>query len=222
MKIFKKVCFLIILNILLWIYAGKLDGYTSDFARQFCMWAADFEQFDAACIRWMAMRITIWLSVLWKLLWLEQSFMLYLFIRERNYKKMFMKQYGYCLFDVIAYFGMQLLVFSALAIRHDGSIFGVVQGFMQLKLWAVLINEIFGTLNMCMFIYGLYCVTRKVEVSFLIVLVARLALGCMTGGLTQYLYIGLLVNPLGNVCLSIGVMHLAGVGFYDRIQGEAM
>ena len=56
----------------------------------------------------------------------------------------------------------------------------------------------------------------------LIVLVARLALGCMTGGLTQYLYIGLLVNPLGNVCLSIGVMHLAGVGFYDRIQGEAM
>lgn len=221
MKIVKKTCGLILLNILLWTYSVRMTGYIPDFASLIRRWSADFEQFNAACIHWFAMRITIWLFVLWRLLWLEQRFMLYLFIRERNYMKMFVKQYVMCLIDTIFYFSIQLFVFAVQAAWYDKEVHGVLYGLVQPELWIVLVNEIFGVLNMCMFVYGLYCIIGKAETSFLLVLTARLILGCMAGGFTQYLDAGLVVNILGNAVLLAGVMYLAGRGFYDRMLGEA-
>lgn len=220
MKIIKKMCCLAVLNIVLWVYSQKMTGYVSDFAVLFGQWAADFDRFNAMCIHWIAMRITAWLFTLWQMFWLEQRFMIYLFLRERSYRKMFVRQYGKCALGVVGYFVTQLLVFAVLAVRHYGGSF-VYSGFRQTELWAVLMNETLGTLNFCLLVYGLYCKTRKAEISFLIILAARMTLGCAVGGLSQYFYVCLALNLLGNMMLAMYVMHVAGTGFYNRVQGEA-
>lgn len=220
MKIIKKMCCLVALNIVLWIYSQKMTGYVSDFSVLFGQWTADFDRFNAMCIHWIAMRITAWLLALWQMLWLEQCFMIYLFIRERNYRKMFVRQYEKCALGVVGYFITQLLVFALLAVRSYGIGF-VYNGFLQTELWAVWLNEILGTLNFCLLVYGLHCKTRKAEISFLIILAARMVLGCAVGGLSQYLYLCLAGNLLGNMILTVCVMNVAGAGFYDRVQGEA-
>lgn len=220
MKIIKKICCPVALNIVLWIYSQRLTEYAPDFAGLFGQWTADFDRFNAMCIHWIAMRIAAWLSALWQMLWLEQRFMIYLFIRERNYRKMFVRQYERCVLGVVGYFAAQLLVFAALAVRSYGVSF-VCSGFPQMELWAAWINEILGALNFCLLVYGLYCKTRRAEISFLLVLAARMALGCAVGGLSQYLYLCLAVNLFGNMILTVCVMNVAGAGFYDRVQGEA-
>ncbi len=67
MRIIKKAGGLIVLNVLLWVYSEMMLGLKNDFTELIYSWAIDFESFNAACIHWIAMRISIWLYVLWKM-----------------------------------------------------------------------------------------------------------------------------------------------------------
>lgn len=220
MKIIKNVCWLVVLNVSLWAYSETIFGLKHDFAELIYSWAIDFDKFDTVCIHWIAMRIAIWLYVLWKMLWLEQSFMLYLFIRERNYKKMFIKQYGKCVMNAVVYFGAQMLIFAIIFLQYSGSAGNIAQCFLQKELWLVFLNQVTGVLNLCLLIYFLYCITKKVEISFLIVLGARLLMGFTAGSITKYTYVSLILNLALNGVLIIGVLYFASAKFYDRIQGE--
>ena len=220
MKIAKSLFYLIILNALLWMYSERIFGLQSDFTSLICLWTKDFDKFDTMCIHWITMRISIWLYVLWKTLWLEQSFMLYLFVRERNYKKMFAKQYKKCVLGTVIYFGIQILVFAVLFIWNGNKVSSVLQCFFRVELWVVIINEVIGVLNLCLSIYLIYCVTRRIEISFLAVLGARLLLGFIIGSMAKYMYAKLFFNIVFIVILLAGVIDYAGAKFYDRIQGD--
>lgn len=221
MRIIKKAGCLIVLNVLLWVYSETMLGLKNDFTELIYSWAIDFEGFNAACIHWIAMRISIWLYVLWKMLWLEQSFMLYLFIRERNYNKMFIRQYGKCVISALIYFGTQILIFAVLFCQKGGSFDHIMQCLLQKDLWRIFINQTAGALNLCLLIYFLYCITRKAEISFMIVLGARLLLGFAVGSMQEYMHISWVPNLILNIVLLSAAVHFAGSKFYDRVQGEA-
>ncbi len=221
MRIIKCICCFVVLNVSLWLYSETILGQKNNFVELLSAWTVDFDKFDTVCIHWIAMRIVIWLYILWKMLWLEQSFMLYLFIRERNYKKMFIRQYGKCIMGTAVYFGVQFLSFAVMFCQNGARFSDVLWCFGQKELWEIFLNETVGALNLCLLIYLLYCMFQKAEISFLVVLGMRLLLGFTVGGITKNLQISLMSGLALNGVLFIIVMNQAGANFYDRVQGEA-
>lgn len=220
MKTVKKLLCLTVLHMMLWIYSAKIKGIPADFTALMRLWMTDFRGLDASCIHWIAIRIVIWIYVLWEMLWLEQGFALYLFVRERNYRKMFVKQYVKCIGDVLLYFGMQTAIFALLFVKNGGAPGNVLHSIAGIDLWVAIGSEALGALNLCLLVYFLYCVTKKAELGFLIVLGMRLSVGFAIGNISQYTKERLIVNMAAAVLLLAVVINFAGFYFYKRIQGE--
>lgn len=217
MKIARKICILIGLNILLWIYSERVYGIESSYLALVQSWMRGFSKLDAACIHWIAMRIYVWLYILWNILWLEKSFALYLFIREHNFKRMFIKQYIRCFYETILYFAIQVIVFAALFYMHSGEGRSIVNAFGNIEIWQIVFEECITALNFSLLVYFLYCYSKKVEVGFILVLLLKILISFVFKNRVEW---GVLLALILNAGLTFITMTYSSVKFYERVQGE--
>lgn len=215
MKVVKKICAFAGIDFLMWIYSEALYGIEDDYVELMRSWMRGFHNIDAAYIHWIALRICIWLCVLWNMLQLEKSFCLYLFIREHNFKRIFMKQYIKCVCETILYFMLQAFVFAVL-LYIWGEKQGIRISFENREMGMIILKECIAALNFCLLVYGLYCCLKKIEISFIFIFLFELIIRVIPGNGE----INLMPELLLNIGLVIAVMNYSSAGFYERIQGE--
>lgn len=215
MKAVKRLCAFAGIDFLMWIYSEALYGTETDYVKLMRSWMRGFSNIDAAYIHWIALRICIWLCVLWNMLQLEKSFCLYLFIREHNFKRIFMKQYIKCVYETILYFTLQAIVFAVLW-NMEGEKQGIWRFFENRVIWMIILKECVAALNFCLLVYGLYCCLKRIEIGFIFMSLFELAIRFILGDREIILMPELFLN----IVLTIAVMNYSSVKFYERIQGE--
>ena len=145
------------------------------------MWNRTFHRFGADCIYWITMRLTAWISVYLHLLRLESGFSIYLFLRQRSYGKVFLRNYTGCIGRAACYYGAGTL---AMAVFYSLTLPGMNIGSLlwQGGLLRALAEEGLEALSFCLVAYVVHCVFRHAETGFLVVLAGRLLLNFVTGG----------------------------------------
>lgn len=177
------------------------------------VWSSSFTKFDAKCIHWIALRLTIWIYVFFIMMCLENCFTVYLFIRQRNYITLFVKMYGKCLLAVGTYYGLAMVIMGLLIaiITQDISYIRIIADKTIIK---IIVLECLDCLNLCLFAYLLYCCSKRMEISFVLALVGRLLFQCFLEGKQIEMPLKLGVNLL----LTVGVLLYSSYNFMERVR----
>lgn len=212
-KTIKPISF-ILLCCLLAMYSLKMpeDEYSGNILVN--TWESGFVRFDAKCIHWISLRISVWIYVFLRMLRLENGFTIYIFIRQRNFIVLFFKMYVKCIGCVLLYFAMAMTVMAAVfSVSVSGSDFGKML-FCQ-ELGRIFIKECIESLNFCLIAYFIYCCTKKMEIAFLITLACGLLLEAVTQG-NGVFFLTVIVS---NIVLVVSVLNYAAHNFAERIKG---
>jgi len=184
------------------LLCGLLTWYSRSFLREsgeellYSMWNRTFHGIGPDCVYWITMRLTAWIAVYLHLLRLESGFSIYLFLRQRSYGKVFLRNFAGCMGMAAGYYGAVTL---AAAVSQGMALPGTETG----GLLRILAEEGLEALNFCLAAYAVHCVLRRAEAGFLAVLAGRLLLNAVTGG----------GRPAMPVQLAAGLV-LAGVVFF--------
>lgn len=158
-----------------------------------CTWNFTFRRLDGICIYWVTMRLTAWVMIYLHLLRLESGFSVYLFLRQKSYRRVFAHTYAGGIGIALCYYGVGTLF---LAICHGTTLRGVnAMGLLrQANLPQILAEEGLEALSFCLTAYVVHCLFRKAEIGFLTVLAGRVVLNFITGGARLGLPVQLVVN----------------------------
>ena len=176
-----------------------------------CTWNRTFHRFGADCIYWIAVRLTAWILIYLHLLRLESGFSIYLFLRQRSYRKVFLRTYAGCIGRAVCYYGVGTLV---MAVFHGLTLPGMNMGSLlwQSGLLRALAEESLEALSFCLAAYVVHCAFRHAEAGFLTVLAGRLMLNFVTGGDRPAMPVQIAVNLI-MICL---VFFLAFRDFAEK------
>ena len=144
------------------------------------MWNRAFQRFGPDCIYWITMR-------------LEGGFTVYLLLRKRSYGRVFVGTYIGCVGLAVCYYGVGTVI---MAICHGIVLPGIEVGNLlgQRGLPLILVEEGLEALSFCLTAYVVHCLFRKAETGFLAVLVGRMILNFVTGGIRPELLVQMAFN----------------------------
>lgn len=187
----KFISFVLLFSLLAWYSQCYFEEVSERILVQ--TWNCTFKRFNAACIYWMILRLPIWILIYLQLLHLEYGFSVYLFLRQGSYHKIFFSVYIRSLCTVVFYFGIGTLI---MAIYHGISSPRLIMSNLlcQSGLLRILMEEGIECLSCCLLAYIVHCITRKVEIGLLFVLVGRFLLNFATDGVRQTLLVQMIVN----------------------------
>ena len=157
------------------------------------MWNRAFQRFGPDCIYWITMRLAAWITIYLHLLRLEGGFTVYLFLRKRSYGRVFVVTYIGCVGLAVCYYGVGTVI---MAICHGIVLPGIEVGNLlgQRGLPLILVEEGLEALSFCLTAYVVHCLFRKAETGFLAVLVGRMILNFVTGGIRPELLVQMAFN----------------------------
>lgn len=212
-KHIKLISFVLLFNIFAWYSQRYLGEVSEGILVQ--TWNCTFKRFNAACIYWMTLRLPIWILIYLQLLHLENKFSVYLFIRQGNYRKIFICVYIKCICIVACYFAVGTII---MAVYHSVLILGmnVLDILFYDEVMQILVEEGLECLSCCLLAYIIHCGIKKAEVGFLIVLVGRLLFNFATDGIRQ----GLPIQMIANLLLVFAVFYIAFRDFSEKYLDE--
>lgn len=213
-KIVKTVCF-VLLCCLLAQYSVRIIGTDDQYHFLARAWESTFTKFNAKCIHWIGMRVTIWIYVYLIMMRLENSFTIYLFIRQRNFMKLFIRMYARCLRSVMLYYGLAMIIMAIcfhITLQEES----FWQLLFQNDILIIYTRECAASLNFCLTAYFIYCLIKRMELGFLVTLGSRLLLFIFMNGLN----IPIITELFINVILTGIVLYYAAHNFAERIKGE--
>lgn len=187
----KPISMILLFCVLAWYARSYLKENDEEILLR--IWDRTFHRFGPDCIYWIAMRLTAWITVYLHLLRLESGFSIYLFLRQKSYGKVFLGTYTGCMWRAACYYGAGTLI-MAIFIGLTGSNAELGEMLQQSGLLLILAEESLDALSFCLAAYAVYCVFRKAEAGFLVVLAGRLLLNFATGGVRPTLAIQITVN----------------------------
>lgn len=169
-----------------------------------------FKQIDIRCIQWILIRLPVWYMFLNQMLQIENKFSFYLFIRNRSYIKLYLSTFFKSFVKVFVYYFDMFLCIGILVYTACGGSF--FKGTDAGSIIYLFVHESLQTTSFCLGVYILFCLLKKLEQSFLIVLCCQIILKMIQ---KQDTWIGW--DLIITLVLVFVTLRVAIKSFYNRI-----